>query len=60
MLRLKPVTWQWKNDPAGGTQLGMIAQEVEPLIPEVVIHDLDSEQGLFITTSKGHTNTSGQ
>ena len=46
VLRLKPVTWQWKNNPAGGTQLGMVAQEVEPLIPELVIHDPDPSKPL--------------
>src|SRR5690606_35689450 len=36
VMRLRPVTWVWKDRPAGGTQLGFIAQEVEAVMPELV------------------------
>ena len=39
LLKLRPVTFKWKNDTAGKTQLGLIAQEVEKVIPEVVVAD---------------------
>ena len=34
--QLRPVTYIHKNDPENKTQLGLIAQEVLPLVPEVV------------------------
>ena len=46
VMRLRPVTWQWKTQPTGKPQLGMIAQEVEPVMPELVIHDTNSSQPL--------------
>ncbi len=36
VMRLRPVTWLWKDRPDGGTQLGFIAQEVETVMPELV------------------------
>jgi hypothetical protein len=38
LLRLRPVTYQWKNGN-GRTQLGLIAQEVQNVVPEVVSGD---------------------
>lgn len=37
VLALRPVTYDWKEDAAAGTQIGLIAQEVEGIIPEVVL-----------------------
>jgi hypothetical protein len=33
---LRPVRYRWKSDKTGGTNLGLIAQEVELIVPEVV------------------------
>lgn len=39
LLRLRPVTFTWKNDEGRKTQLGLIAQEVSKVVPEVVVAD---------------------
>lgn len=36
IMELRPVTYSWKDRPDQGTQLGLIAQEVEEVLPEVV------------------------
>jgi len=36
ILKLKPVSFSWKDRPESGTKLGLIAQELETVIPEVV------------------------
>jgi Chaperone of endosialidase len=36
MLKLRPVTWKWNADPEGPLQLGLIAQEVQSVLPELV------------------------
>ena len=41
VLTLRPVSFEWKNQPAGGRNLGLIAQEVEAILPEVVMRDSD-------------------
>ena len=43
-LRLRPVTWRWKDRPERGLQLGLIAQEVEKVLPELVTTTKDAEQ----------------
>jgi hypothetical protein len=44
VLQLRPVTWTWKEEPGRGLQLGLIAQEVEALVPELVSTAKDAEQ----------------
>ncbi|HZV71097.1 MAG TPA: tail fiber domain-containing protein [Saprospiraceae bacterium] len=36
ILKLRPVTYEWKSRNDGKTKLGLIAQELETVIPEVV------------------------
>ena len=38
VLRMKPVAYNWK-DNTGGNKIGLIAQEVRKIIPEVVLGD---------------------
>jgi len=47
-LKLNPVTFNWKDSNVGGnyTDLGFIAQEVEPIIPEVVRIDSNGTYSL--------------
>jgi trimeric autotransporter adhesin len=44
ILALKPVTFHYKNDPAGaGPQFGLIAEEVAELNPDLVVRDRNGE-----------------
>jgi hypothetical protein len=45
ILKLRPVTFKWKADDDGKVQLGLIAQEVSKLVPEVV--HTDSSSGML-------------
>jgi hypothetical protein len=36
VLQLRPVTWHWKDKPEGKLNLGLVAQQVEPIIPELI------------------------
>jgi hypothetical protein len=36
ILRLRPVKFNWKSNPADGDKLGVIAQEIKKVLPEVV------------------------
>ena len=40
VMRLRPVRFQWKDRPEEGEKLGLIAQEVQQVLPETVV---DSE-----------------
>jgi Chaperone of endosialidase len=44
VLRLRPVTWRWKEHPETGQQLGLVAQDVEPVLPEPISTYKDPEQ----------------
>ena len=44
VLRLRPVRWRWKEHPESGEQLGLVAQDVESVIPELVSTSKDAEQ----------------
>jgi len=35
-MKLKPVSFQWKSFPEEGTKIGLIAQDLQEVIPEVV------------------------
>jgi hypothetical protein len=44
ILRLKPVTFHYKSDPAGaGPQFGLIAEEVAKVDPDLVVRDAEGE-----------------
>lgn len=46
ILRLEPVSYEWKGSPASGRRIGLIAQDVELVVPEVVVHPPDEETAL--------------
>ena len=35
-MKLRPVTFRYNFDPRGATHYGLVAEEVEPLYPELV------------------------
>jgi predicted RNase H-like nuclease (RuvC/YqgF family) len=44
ILGLKPVTFQYKSDPAGaGPQFGLIAEEVAKVNPDLVVRDAEGK-----------------
>lgn len=54
VMQLHPVTYSWKQWPEQGTRIGLIAQEVEPILGEVVKKEQDiqkDEHGNVISTS---------
>lgn len=48
LMKLHPVSFSWKNDPAHRAKLGLIAQEVRTVVPEVVKGgENDTPLGIF-------------
>jgi hypothetical protein len=45
LMALRPVTFQYKADidPTGTPQFGLIAEEVEKVNPDLVVHDADHQ-----------------
>ena len=43
ILGLQPVTFQYKSDPSGTAQFGLIAEEVEKVNPDLVVRDADGK-----------------
>jgi hypothetical protein len=46
VLRLRPVSWHWKTEPEGKLQMGLVAQEVENVMPELVLREADATKPL--------------
>jgi uncharacterized coiled-coil protein SlyX len=46
VLQLRPVSYRWKDTTLGQPTLGLIAQEVQPILPELVARGTD-EAGLL-------------
>ena len=45
--KLRGVTFTWKSDPSDTRQMGMIAQDVEPVVPEIVFtNPIDGLKGI--------------
>ncbi len=43
VMKLSPVSYNWRSEPGSGNKIGLIAQEVKKLVPEVVIGDETKE-----------------
>jgi hypothetical protein len=46
VMQLRPVSFQWNNSKDDRTRLGLIAQEVEKVIPEAIERDKDPDTAL--------------
>ena len=51
LLRLHPVRWQWKDARATQLNMGLVAQEVEPVLPELVLQNADTKGSLGLNYS---------
>jgi hypothetical protein len=43
LMKLRPVTFRYKSDEQGIKQYGLVAEEVETVYPELVVHDADGK-----------------
>jgi len=43
LLKLRPVTFRYKSDPAGTLQYGLVAEEVAKVYPELVVYGPDGK-----------------
>jgi aspartokinase len=54
LMKLHPVTFIYKSDPQGVKQYGLVAEEVEQVYPELVVHDeagkIESVRYLMLTS----------
>jgi hypothetical protein len=48
IMKLRPVSFSWKDKPNDGRKLGLIAQEVQPVVGEVVKEGSDPDKTLGI------------
>lgn len=46
LLQLRPVSWQWTDPTRHQLTLGLIAQEVEGVIPELILREADPAKPL--------------
>ena len=46
VLRLRPVRWQWKDTTTTQLNLGLVAQDVEPVLPELILRNVDTKGSL--------------
>ena len=47
VLKLRGVSFNWKSSPESGRKIGLIAQEVEPILPELVFtNEADGFKGI--------------
>src|SRR6266568_4691905 len=46
ILQLRPVSWAWKDKTDSNLKLGLIAQEVEPIMPELILREKDPAKPL--------------
>jgi endosialidase-like protein len=51
VMQMRPVSFQWKGRADERTYLGLIAQEVETVVPEAVEHDTDPDTPLGMNYS---------
>lgn len=52
LMKLRPVSFDWKNSPVAKTKLGFLAQEVEKIIPEAVVKGDDENTTLGMNYSE--------
>jgi hypothetical protein len=43
LLKLRPVTFRYKNDQSGTLQYGLVAEEVAKIYPELVVYGTDGK-----------------
>ena len=43
LLKLRPVTFRWRGKPDAPRQFGLIAEEVEQVVPELVVRTKDGQ-----------------
>ena len=43
LMKLRPVSFRYKDDPSGTLQYGLVAEEVEREYPELVVHGTDGK-----------------
>jgi hypothetical protein len=48
LLEIRPVSFRWKDDAGGERRLGFIAQELEKVIPELVVRGKDESETLGV------------
>lgn len=54
VMRLRPVTYTWKDASNGnGNEIGFIAQEVEGIVPEAVVHSTVSAEKISNAKANG-------
>jgi hypothetical protein len=51
IMKLRPVSYSFKTDKENKTTLGLIAQEVKGIIPEIVVEDNSQEKIMGVTYS---------
>lgn len=52
LMKLRPVSFDWKNTPNAKTNLGFLAQEVEQVIPEAIVKGDDQNHTLGMNYSE--------